>query len=306
MRHGFAWLAVIAFVVAAPRASAGEGYQRPDPAWPHFRVPLDRPPNLRFHPDRERQQRPVVVLDATGLFKEGKLECRWPSGAFDATGPAILGMVLEPLPAPRSGDVQPQSCSGLPIVSTWGDLGIGSAVLYIEFVRHDDALIEARCVGKPCFLAISSLPHGWSEEPSVQVGERKRRATIAAERKRDPALDRFLDGSQDCLAKKDVPGCLAAFVSEEIRPVGVIMEWGDFGPTSHPTPPETGPGRARAAIEYIWSTDSRDLVEQCLRYAPAGALWKDVLAVRPPDSFLDCKVRKEGAEWRLFELGAWE
>jgi hypothetical protein len=292
-------IALFLALAAAPGAASGNGdecYQRRDPARPHVEVPIEQPPNLKFHPDQERTGKAVLALDASGLYREGKRICVWHGGAFEAVDVWDRGLQ----PASKAAGEKNPHCPGLPIVSTCDDLGLGGAHIYIEFVRHDAVVLEARCAGKPCYLAMAELPRGWSEAPSAQEAERKRRAEIAAKRNIDPALGEFLDGSQACLSRKDVPACLEAFVSEHASM--------DTYPDPPRQLPDAGPERARAVIDRLWSsTEAREWVDGCIRQAPAGVIW-DVnpteLNVSLPESFIFCTIRKESAGWRLFEVGA--
>jgi hypothetical protein len=147
---------------------------------------------------------------------------------------------------------------------------------------------------------MASLPPGWSEEPSTQASERKRRAEVAAARKKDPSLGEFIDESNACLSQEDAAACLAAFVSESAS----LENYPE--PPRQPLP-DPGPKRARAVIDYIWSTqEGREWIVDCIRLAPAGYFVDRVpeLSVHPPRSFKVCTIRKEAVGWRLFEVYA--
>jgi hypothetical protein len=283
---------VVAATLVLGSAAGAEPRAILDPARPHLHVPLQKPPSLKFHPDSQRVQPPLLVLDDSGLYRDGVRICTWPGGTFDIA--RWDEMVLKPVQETSAGE-----CPALPVVSTEGTLGIGIAKLYVEFVRHDAVSLEARCAHRPCYLTMASLPPGWSEEPSTQASERKRRAEVAAARKKDPALGEFLDGSNACLSQKDTAACLAAFVSESASL--------DMYPDPPRQLPDPGPKRARAVIDHIWSSqEGREWVGDCIRLAPAGYFEDSVpeLSVHPPRSFRICTIRKEPGGWRLLEVWA--
>src|SRR5262245_29026720 len=287
----------------------GAPYPTFDPALspdrPHLDIPIENgAPILRFHPDPQRRRPPVLVLDETGLTRNGTLICTWPEGTFDVAKSFNMGLV--PLSAKARNRVEHPPCPGLPVISIASDLGLGTAALFVEFVRRDAAFLEARCEGKPCYLAMASLPDSWREELSAKESERARRADVARERKKDPALGRFLDGSKACLSRKDVPGCLAPFVSEQSDSFYTAR-----GSPGDATIPASGPERARGVLDDLWSTaKGKEWLEQCIRTAPTGSLQTlpTALYVKwEPYSFLDCEVRKEeDGESRLYDIGSSE
>src|SRR5262245_32557024 len=282
----------------------GAPYPTFDPALspdrPHLDIPIENgAPILRFHPDPQRRRPPVLVLDETGLTRNGTLICTWPEGTFDVAKSFNMGLV--PLSAKARNRVEHPPCPGLPIISIASDLGLGTAALFVEFVRRDAAFLEARCEGKPCYLAMASLPDGWREELSAKESERARRADVARERKKDPALGRFLDGSKACFSRQDVLGCLAPFVSAQPGSFALARVDGQ----NDATLPPPGPERARAVLDDLWSdSESKKWLEKCIRTAPTGSLSPIELIVEwEPYSFLSCEIRKEeDGAWRLTDI----
>ncbi|MDY7231220.1 hypothetical protein [Hyalangium rubrum] len=118
-----------------------------------------QPPKLSAYSSKDLKGTPAFVLDGQGLSFQGRKLCGWPGGSFDAS--KSYNMVLGYEDAERGRYV---GCGeGLPFLSTWGDGGTGTAVLYIEVARVHPKSYELSYQGKAYYLPKTAIP------PSTQL-----------------------------------------------------------------------------------------------------------------------------------------
>lgn len=122
---------------------------------------------LTQHPDGSGD---AIRLDKRGLFVDGKLACRWPGGRYDPGNSTNMVLGYENVSADGSPQDYRGCPSGLPIVSTWGDCGIGTATLYIEVHSPLGPLVETRYATRSFYLDLNDLPGDpRSSDPSFEV-----------------------------------------------------------------------------------------------------------------------------------------
>ena len=181
--------------------------------------------NLQFYDRPDLSGRPVIELTDQGLRIDGSLKCRWPGGRWNEMRAA--NMVLGYRTA-DAGDYHPCVPLGLPLISTWGDKGLGAAAIYIEVAARRGRVVESRWGARRLYLDLNTLPGdprepiqdanlrtkgflGWEWLLSENAEQRHTRAAYLR-LLRQPAFKQFIDGVRSCLASRRVPGCLAAFV----------------------------------------------------------------------------------------------
>jgi hypothetical protein len=135
-----------------------------DPLRAHVSVfPGNRAPEIRLYAASDLSGDPPIRLDHRGLWVEGTLACSWPGGQYDPARRAnmVLGYGL------RAGDLTDyRGCPpGLPIVSTWGDRGVGTAALFIVVADRQGAIVAVPYGSRRLYLDLNALP-GDPREPT--------------------------------------------------------------------------------------------------------------------------------------------
>ena len=116
-------------------------------------------PEINFYATSTLKGEPSFRLDVEGLHHQKKMLCHWPGGRFDSK--KTYNMVL------GYGDLEAgkyEGCGeGGPILSTWGDGGTGTAVLYIRVKKKSGSLITADFQTKEYFFDLKTIPeNNWS------------------------------------------------------------------------------------------------------------------------------------------------
>lgn len=86
----------------------------------------------------ELSGKPLLVLNDSGLFWQGKNLCTWHGGRF--VPEKSFNMVLEKCPL------------NLPVKTVWGDRGKGTAVLEIRYLRQRRSILELTYKGKSIYV----------------------------------------------------------------------------------------------------------------------------------------------------------
>ena len=111
-------------------------------------------PKLKFFNNSALKGSPVFQLDAEGLRRGEKVLCRWPGGRFDLE--KSYNMVLGYYDV-DTGEYE--GCGeGGPILSTWGDGGTGTAVLYIRISKRNGSIITTTHQGKDYYFDLNTIP----------------------------------------------------------------------------------------------------------------------------------------------------
>lgn len=143
---------------AAAAQERSEHPGQPSPERAHIQLLLsDVVPTfaLTQNPDGSGE---AIRLGERGLFVDDGLVCEWPGGRYDPGNAAnmVLGY------ATVSADGSPQDYRGcrpgLPVISTWGDCGIGAATLYIEVLSRVGPIVETQYGGQRYYLDLNDLP----------------------------------------------------------------------------------------------------------------------------------------------------
>lgn len=154
-------VAIGALFVTSGAAVAQEGNEypgQPNPERAQIQLLLSRSgPTLALTqaPDGSGK---AIRLDERGLFVDGELVCSWPGGRYDPAnaGNMVLGY------ATVSADGSPHEYTGcrpgLPIVSTWGDCGMGTATLFIEVLSRAGPIVETKYGDQRYYLDLNDLP----------------------------------------------------------------------------------------------------------------------------------------------------
>ena len=195
-----------------------------NPSRPHVWIYGPEHWNLKLYDTPAMKGRPTIELNDHGLFANGALACSWPDGKWDPsnTGNMVLGY--------RTSASSYTGCNpaDLPIVSTWGDNGLGAAAHYIEVVAFTKTIAEAEWRGQRLFFDLDALPGdpndpkpsfrlarkgfiGWEWMPSERVS-RRRTALAFARLLREPAFSQFFHSVRHCIRSADAPNCLIPFV----------------------------------------------------------------------------------------------
>lgn len=220
--------------VLAPMLAAAIGPTAIQQAGPLLELNPDRahisvfPPthwNLQFYGRPDLSGQPVIELTDEGLRIDGRLTCAWPGGRWNETRAA--NMVLGYATVDAEG-YHPCVPHGLPLISTWGDKGLGAAAIYIEVASRRGRVVESRWGPRRLYIDLNTLPGdprepiqdanlrtqgflGWEWLLSEHEEQRQTRAAFAR-LLRQPAFKQFVDGVRSCLTSRRVPGCLAPFV----------------------------------------------------------------------------------------------
>lgn len=191
----------------------------------HIRVFTPSHWNLQFHGRPDLSGQPVIALTDEGLRIDGRLTCAWPGGRWNETRASNMVLGYATVDAEGYHPCVPQ---GLPLISTWGDKGLGAAAIYIEVASRRGRVVESRWGVRRLYLDLNTLPGdprepirnanlrtrgflGWEWLLSEHDEQRRTRASYAR-LLRQPAFKQFVDGARLCLASTRVPGCLAPFV----------------------------------------------------------------------------------------------
>jgi hypothetical protein len=116
-------------------------------------------PLLKFFSNKELKGAPVFQLDKSGLHKGEKILCGWPGGLFNPE--KSFNMVL------GYSNVESEKYEGCgeggPVLSTWGDGGTGTAVLYVQVHNKLGSIIVTRHQGKNYYFDLKTIPKdSWS------------------------------------------------------------------------------------------------------------------------------------------------
>lgn len=201
--HSFAAIALLgSLCTVASVAVAGSREHAAMPAydWPHVYVPLDKGPlRVRFHEDPALKGPAAMVLSSSGLVAGGKVLCAW------------------------TGEEQPsyrmlKNCpDDVPVVSGYGDRGIGTPVLYLEFRARKESLFTAKWGARTLYFGARDLPAGWRVEAAKSEGDDAARAK-AAPLLSSNAFKAWVGAVAPCLAMDDEAArrtCLAPLASSE-------------------------------------------------------------------------------------------
>jgi hypothetical protein len=129
-------------------------------------------PDLRFYTNRSLSGPPALRVDQHGAFVGDRQVCSWPESVYDAKNNA--NMVLGYRGRPEVGNAKYDGCpTGFPVISTWGDHGLGGAVLYVDVVSRKGPIAEVRFEGKPYYFDLNAIP-GDPRRPDPALGRRPR------------------------------------------------------------------------------------------------------------------------------------
>jgi len=128
---GLAW-AVESFVALDPQQTYIQA---------HFSKGL---PVIDFYEAPDMTGKPVLRLDEKGVFESAKQLCSWPGGRFAIERQADMVLERQPNPGrpPQARAMRDACPSNLPIVSTYGDRGRGTAVLYFRVTKIQDSIAQ--------------------------------------------------------------------------------------------------------------------------------------------------------------------
>ena len=236
-----------------------------------IRIPVtDRAPDLRMG---------GMVLDARGLSVEGRLRCTWPGGRFDPDDTADMVLGYDETMSSYT------PCDAWPLLSTWGDGGVGGATLYLAITAVEGATALVR-VGDS-FVDVA-LPSNWTPFETRTQRRARERADAAAVLSR-PDVRGFLDGVRACLRGRAWEAGLAARMTEEIRD------------------PEAAPGTA--VTPPRWSVTPEEyarFLRESSRIEDVRGCFADGAHVRADDRLLVlesesgvCEVERTADGWRL-------
>lgn len=109
-------------------------------------------PDIKLYETRELSGPPVFHLSKKGLYRGTHQLCSWPGGDYDTTKAPnmVLGYDVKGTYTPCS--------EGSPILSTWGDGGTGTAVIYISVADKKGSTARAVYRGKNYYLDLQSIP----------------------------------------------------------------------------------------------------------------------------------------------------
>ena len=246
-------LAVIALAVLVVGIPAVGGLQTQevgppldlDPRQAHIDLYLRGAPNLKFYARKDLSGAPAIELNERGAFVRSTLVCSWPDGRYDQQNEG--NMVLGYATGPEVGTPRYTPCpDGFPVISTWGDRGLGAATLLIEVFSRTGTLVEVRFRGQSLYFDLNALPGdprdvaqvpssifvtgppassfgvkmkgflGWEWEISA-VDAARLKAVAATRLRRQPAFARFLRDVQQCVASpQNAPQCLIPHVQESM------------------------------------------------------------------------------------------
>lgn len=189
----------------------------------------DSAPAFRLTERRDGSGRNTIQVDERGLSINRAIVCSWPNGFYD--GGNAVNMVLGYTGV--SADGRPEHSTGcppgVPIISKWGDSGLGGATLYIEVLSRTGSVVETQYGDRRFYLDLNRLPGdpripdpsfnlkpkgrvGWEwHDASREVAGRERAAVAAL--LEEPAFARFVTDVRGCLTSSRVPDCLVSFVS---------------------------------------------------------------------------------------------
>jgi hypothetical protein len=258
----------VALIVMSSGATAQEGPRvklRPDRA--HIAVLAPDHWDLKLFDRPDMKGRPAIHLRDEGLFVDGRKVCGWPGGRWDKAHE--MNMVLGYDSLPHLGEAGFHECGiDLPLLSTWGDDGIGAAVVLIEVFRVRGTVVEARYGNRSVYLDLNTLPGdpigqvpaslrpsrpdgfpGWDWRLS-DVEDRRRPAESIASLRRDPSFARFLTEVRTCLESSRVPQCMAAFISSPYYDSEAAAALG--------RPRETTAVTADEYVRYAWGSGGPD------------------------------------------------
>ena len=123
-----------------------------DPTRAHVRLYPKAAPDLKFFANRNLRGLPAIRLNGRGAFVEDQLVCSWPDGQYDPGNAA--NMVLGYETRPEIGNAKYDPCPpGFPIISMWGDGGLGGADLYIEVASRKGTIVDVRYAGRSYYFA---------------------------------------------------------------------------------------------------------------------------------------------------------
>jgi len=146
----------------------------------------------------------------------------------------------------------------LPILSTWGDRGLGAAALYVEVIARHGHIVETRWRERRLYLDLNGIPGDPREAvPGVQL-ERKgfvgwewlisendqtrRDAADVARLEREPGFAAFRREVTACIQSAGAPGCFAAYVKSPFNHPGAAAAFG----TPHSV-------SAEQFVQYAWT-----------------------------------------------------
>ena len=115
-------------------------------------------PQLKFFETKDFKGLPLVELNDQGLFIGKTRKCRWPKGDFSTAD--SYNMVLEPISPSENkfGRIVEKPCTDSgPIRSTWGDGGIGTAVLFVELESLEKDIAKVTYGSKSLYLNLKNL-----------------------------------------------------------------------------------------------------------------------------------------------------
>lgn len=295
-------IVAVVLSLAAARSGFQEAHPRRElnPALAHIVVFPPSHWDIRLYGNPGLSGPAVLHLNDEGLSADGKLACSWPGGRWQESREA--NMVLGYRSVDATGY---QGCTpaDLPIISTWGDRGLGSAALYIEVVSRRGHIIETRWAARRLYFDLNSLPGdprvsvpnaqlerkgfvGW--EWLLSEREEARRTRVAFARLlREPGFKRFLQGARSCLSSSRVARCFAAFVKSPFYHSGAATA---LGKSNYVTPAEF--------VRYAWTAPGES--------GGSGKMWDDLcscLTVGVPVAATSTKVQFSGTVLCNVELG---
>jgi hypothetical protein len=113
---------------------------------PHILLRSSEAPNLKFYARKDLRGTPAIEVNERGAFVAGVLVCSWPGGRYVQENESNMTLGYVPDAMSPSSPVGPCP-AGFPVMSNWGDHGLGGAVQYIEVGSRQGSTIEVRFRG---------------------------------------------------------------------------------------------------------------------------------------------------------------
>jgi len=154
--------------LGGPAAAAQQGPRvRLDSTIAHIWVLMPDRWDVRLYSDPNLTGDPVIHLTDDGLFVNGERVCSWPGGRYDRAQEPNMVLGYRDF-----GSVASQVYDGCrvqtPVLSTWGDNGIGTAAVFLEVAERRGNIVELRFGARKVYLDLNSLP-GDPETPLPDV-----------------------------------------------------------------------------------------------------------------------------------------
>ena len=130
-----------------------------NPEKTHVRVSLNTGlPKIEFFKSKKMNGAPFLMLTDKGVVLRGKKVCSWPNGRFDKENYSNMVLGYSNLEFLKNGQFEYAPCpSEVPIKSTWGDKGKGTAVLFIEVEEVIGNIVKVRNGRTVLYFSLKNL-----------------------------------------------------------------------------------------------------------------------------------------------------